>query len=261
MGGMHPVVAIYATFLNRAFDQVLMDVAHAQAAGHLRARPGRGHRAGRGQPPRHVGRLDPADRAGHEDRGPAGRHPAGRAAARGRGGQRRPDRAAVPARHGRRRRSPAVGKLGGMDVLASAGRRGRPGRAAARGRARWPRSAVEVAERLADQGIGVTVVDPRWVKPVDEALADAARRAPARGHRRGQRPGRAGSATPWPGCCATTTCETPVAIFGLPQRFLEHGERGEILAEAGPDPAAPGPRDHRGRGAPDPGASARSARR
>ena len=27
MGGLHPVVAIYATFLNRAFDQVLMDVA------------------------------------------------------------------------------------------------------------------------------------------------------------------------------------------------------------------------------------------
>ena len=27
MGGMHPVVAIYSTFLNRAFDQVLMDVA------------------------------------------------------------------------------------------------------------------------------------------------------------------------------------------------------------------------------------------
>ncbi len=27
MGGMHPVVALYATFLNRAFDQVLMDVA------------------------------------------------------------------------------------------------------------------------------------------------------------------------------------------------------------------------------------------
>lgn len=27
LGGMHPVVAIYATFMNRAFDQVLMDVA------------------------------------------------------------------------------------------------------------------------------------------------------------------------------------------------------------------------------------------
>ena len=29
---------------------------------------------------------------------------------------------------------------------------------------------LEVAERLGDQGVGVTVVDPRWVKPVDEAL-------------------------------------------------------------------------------------------
>ena len=27
MGGLHPVVAVYATFLNRAFDQLLMDVA------------------------------------------------------------------------------------------------------------------------------------------------------------------------------------------------------------------------------------------
>ena len=27
LGGLHPVVAVYATFLNRAFDQVLMDVA------------------------------------------------------------------------------------------------------------------------------------------------------------------------------------------------------------------------------------------
>ncbi len=27
MGGMRPIVAVYATFLNRAFDQVLMDVA------------------------------------------------------------------------------------------------------------------------------------------------------------------------------------------------------------------------------------------
>jgi 1-deoxy-D-xylulose-5-phosphate synthase len=27
MAGMHPVVAVYSTFLNRAFDQLLMDVA------------------------------------------------------------------------------------------------------------------------------------------------------------------------------------------------------------------------------------------
>ena len=44
MGGLHPVVAIYATFLNRAFDQVLMDVRAAPVRRHLRARPGRRHR-------------------------------------------------------------------------------------------------------------------------------------------------------------------------------------------------------------------------
>ena len=33
VGGLHPVVALYATFLNRAFDQLLMDVAlHRPAA-------------------------------------------------------------------------------------------------------------------------------------------------------------------------------------------------------------------------------------
>ena len=44
MAGLHPVVAIYATFMNRAFDQVLLDVAHAPAGRHLRARPRRHHR-------------------------------------------------------------------------------------------------------------------------------------------------------------------------------------------------------------------------
>jgi len=34
MGGMHPVVAVYSTFLNRAFDQIMMDRGAAQAARH-----------------------------------------------------------------------------------------------------------------------------------------------------------------------------------------------------------------------------------
>ena len=49
-GGLHPVVAVYATFLNRAFDQLLMDVALHRLRGHLRAGPGRGHRASTGPP-------------------------------------------------------------------------------------------------------------------------------------------------------------------------------------------------------------------
>ena len=55
MGGLHPVVAVYATFLNRAFDQMLLDVAMHRPAGHVRARPGRDHRPRRAEPLRHLG--------------------------------------------------------------------------------------------------------------------------------------------------------------------------------------------------------------
>ena len=60
MGGLHPVVAVYSTFLNRAFDQVLMDVAlHRLPVTFVLDRAGvTGD--GRGQPQRHVGRVDPA---------------------------------------------------------------------------------------------------------------------------------------------------------------------------------------------------------
>ena len=54
--------------------------------------------------------------------------------------------------------------------------------------ARSPRCAVE--RRLSDQGIATTVVDPRWVMPVDPALRELAPQHQLRGHRRGQRRGR-----------------------------------------------------------------------
>jgi len=66
-----------------------------------------------------------------------------------------------------------IGKMGGMDVLA------RPADGAAQdvlliGAGMMAGVAAGTAERLADQGIGVTVIDPRWVKPLDEALVGAA---------------------------------------------------------------------------------------
>jgi 1-deoxy-D-xylulose-5-phosphate synthase len=72
MGGLHPVVAIYSTFLNRAFDQVLMDVAlHRLPVTIVLDRAGV---TGPTAPAtRHVGRLDHAARPGPEDRGAAGR--------------------------------------------------------------------------------------------------------------------------------------------------------------------------------------------
>ncbi len=70
MGGLHPVVAIYSTFLNRAFDQLMMDVGAAQAARHHRAGPGRCHRVRRRQPQRGLGPVDPRHHPGHPGRAP-----------------------------------------------------------------------------------------------------------------------------------------------------------------------------------------------
>jgi 1-deoxy-D-xylulose-5-phosphate synthase len=91
---------------------------------------------------------------------------------------------------------------------------------------------VQAAQRLADQGIGVTVLDPRWLKPIDEALTGAARE-----HRLvvvvedNGRSGGFGDAV-----CRLLRdhdVDTPAKTFGLPQEFLAHGTRDEVLAEAG----------------------------
>ena len=82
----------------------------AQAAGDAGAGPGRGDRAGRRQPSRHVGRVDHAARPGHEDCRAAGRQAGSRAAQRGGGGVRRarPWSGSPRARWGARsRRSPS----------------------------------------------------------------------------------------------------------------------------------------------------------
>jgi len=95
--------------------------------------------------------------------------------------------------------------------------------------------AVEAAVRLAGQGIGVTVVDPRWVKPADPALADAAGQ-----HRLVVTVEDNGTVGGFGDAVARLLRErdidVPVRTFGLPQSFLEHGERAEILAEAGLTP-------------------------
>ena len=94
---------------------------------------------------------------------------------------------------------------------------------------------LAIADRLADHGIGVTVVDPRWTKPVDEALVGAARR-----HRLvavvedNGRVGGFGDAVSR--LLRDHDVDMPVKTFGLPQEFLSHGTREEILDEAGMTP-------------------------
>jgi 1-deoxy-D-xylulose-5-phosphate synthase len=227
MGGMHPVVAIYSTFLNRAFDQVLMDVAlhrlpvtfvldragvtGPDGASHhgmwdgsiLQLVPGM-----RIAVPRDGSRVAELLReAVAIDDGPTALRFAGRLAG--------PD-------------VPAVGRLGGMDVLhAPAGKD-----VLLLGAGPMAAVCVTAADRLADHGIGVTVVDPRWVKPLDEALpAAAAEYGLVVTVEDNGRVGGFGDAVAR--LLRDREVETPVRTFGLPQEFLAHGERADLLDDAG----------------------------
>ena len=227
LGGFHPVVAIYATFLNRAFDQVLMDVAlHKCGVTFVLDRAG-------------VTGPDGASHNGMWDMSvlqvvPGLRIAAPRDAETLRAELReaidvrdaptvvRFPKAQVGADIG------AVERVGGLDVLRRHGDEDvlvvSVGALAA--------DCLEVADRLADQGIGVTVVDPRWVKPVDSALAPLAAR-----HRLvvtvedNNRIGGVGSAIGQ--TLRDAGVPTPLRTFGLPPRFLDHGKRPEVLAECG----------------------------
>jgi 1-deoxy-D-xylulose-5-phosphate synthase len=243
LGGLHPVAAIYATFLNRAFDQVLMDVAlhrlpvtFALDRAGVTGPDGASHN---GMWDGSILQLVPGMRIAVPRDGARLAELLNEAVAIGDGptALRFPGKLAPP-------EIPAIGKLGAMDVVAALG-----GQHAAAGQDAGELDGdvlllgagpmvgvcVQVAERLADQGIGVTVVDPRWVKPLDEALIAAAGRyrLVATAEDNG-RCGGFGDAVAR--LLRDHDVETPVKTFGLPQQFLQHGERAEVLAEQGLTP-------------------------
>ena len=243
MGGMHPVVAVYATFLNRAFDQLLMDVAlHRLPVTFVLDRAG-------------ITGPDGASHHGMWD-GSLLQIVPGIKVAVPRDGTRVTEllREAVAVSDGPTAiRFPrgtvsediaSIGKLGGMDVLTQPKADAGTGRADDQGVAAdvllvaaGPMAAVAVdtAGRLAGQGISVTVVDPRWVKPIDPALVPAAAR-----HRLVVTVEDNGTVGGFGEAVARLLrdreLDVPVRTFGLPQSFISHGERPEILAEAGLSP-------------------------
>jgi 1-deoxy-D-xylulose-5-phosphate synthase len=89
-----------------------------------------------------------------------------------------------------------------------------------------------VGHRLADQGIGATVVDPRWVKPFDPVILDL-----ARDHRlvvSVEDNGRTG------GCGSVllsmlndADIDVPFRLHAIPQRFFDHAKRAKILDDIG----------------------------
>ncbi|MFG3660764.1 1-deoxy-D-xylulose-5-phosphate synthase [Streptomyces sp. NPDC047706] len=227
LGGVHPVVAIYSTFVNRAFDQVLMDVAlHRRAVTFVLDRSGVTGDDG----PSHNGMWDmsvlqvvpglriaaPRDGARLAElleeavewaEGPTlVRFPKG------------PTGEDIPAKM----------TFAGTDVLHRAG----PLDVLIVSVGALARVALQVAEVLWAQGIGATVVDPRWVTPVNPTLADMARR-----HRLAitvednSRTGGVGSTVAQ--FLRDEGLRTPLREFGIPRRFLQHGSRTEVLSGCG----------------------------
>ncbi|MGH3563680.1 MAG: transketolase C-terminal domain-containing protein, partial [Mycobacterium sp.] len=92
--------------------------------------------------------------------------------------------------------------------------------------------ALAVAERLHNQGIGVTVIDPRWVLPVSDAVRDlaAAHKLVVTLEDNGVNGG-VGSAVS--AALRGAEIDVPCRDVGLPQRFYDHASRGEVLTGVG----------------------------
>ncbi|MCX4750623.1 1-deoxy-D-xylulose-5-phosphate synthase [Kitasatospora sp. NBC_01287] len=230
--GLHPVVAVYATFLNRAFDQVLMDVAlHRLGVTFVLDRAGVTGNDGashngmwdmsilqvvpglRLAAPRDAEQLKAQLREALEvtDAPTVIRFPKGEVA---------------PVR-------PAVEHLGGVDVLQRTqvpGTKGQDVLLVSVGSMAC--ACLDAAALLTADGLATTVVDPRWVKPVDPALVQLAAR-----HRLvvtvedNGRIGGVGAAIAQ--ALRDADVDTPLRDLGIPQEFLQHAGRGEIMEEAG----------------------------
>ncbi|MEU9607486.1 transketolase C-terminal domain-containing protein, partial [Streptomyces sp. NPDC048057] len=235
-GGLHPVFAVYATFLNRAFDQVLMDVAlHRCGVTFVLDRAG-------------VTGTDGASHNGMWDMSvlqvvPGLRIAAPRDAERLREELREAlDVSDAPTVLRFPKESvgpeiPSLGRIGGMDVL----------RRTAEPDAACPPDVLlvsvgalapvclQAAELLAERGVSCTVVDPRWVKPVDEHLPPLAAL-----HRLvavvedNSRSAGVGSAIGQ--ALRDAGVDVPLRTLGLPEQFLAHAKRAEVLADVGLTP-------------------------
>ncbi len=227
MGGMKPVVCVYATFLNRAFDQLLMDVAlHRLPVTFVLARAGVTGPDGAS----HHGMWDLSFTQLVPGISVASPRDASRvvsllraclAISDGPSVLRFPKSAVGPD-------IPALESYGYLDVLA----RGENKDILLVSVGSMATTALAVAERAAAQGIGVTVVDPGFVLPVHPRLIELARE-----HRLvatledGVRVGGVGARLALE--LADAGIRTPVRTFGLPAEFLAHGSRDAILREQG----------------------------
>lgn len=229
--GAHPVVALYATFLNRGFDQLLMDVALHRAGVTLVL-----DRAG-------VTGADGASHNGVWDIAMCSLIPGLRLAApRDEDTLRSRVREALdvddaPTVIRYRKGSlpepmPALRTVGGVDILFHEAGDPSSDRVLIVGTGACAPDAMEAARRLAADGVSVTVADPQWMIPISPDLVSLA----------GEydcvvsvEDGIVQGGFGWSLRDALAEARVPVRCLGVPQGFPEHGDRAAIIARFGYD--------------------------
>jgi 1-deoxy-D-xylulose-5-phosphate synthase len=225
--GLHPVFAVYATFINRAFDQVLMDCAlHRAGVTFVLDRAG-------------VTGDDGASHNGMWDMSILQVVPGLRIAApRDAGTLREELREALDVTDAptvvRFPKGavgvdvPALDRIDGVDVL----RRDEGATVLLVSVGSFAPLCLDVADRLAQQGIAVTVVDPRWVCPVPSAIVELARE-----HQLvvsvedNSRQGGIGSSIA--AALRDADVDVPFRDFGIERAFLAHASRAAVLGQIG----------------------------
>ena len=234
-GGLHPVVCVYATFLNRAFDQLLMDCAlHRAGVTFVLDRAG-------------ITGTDGASHNGMWDMSVTGLVPGLRLCA-----PRDPEELARALREAvdiddgptvirfSKQNAPALlpalRTVGSVDVLAETSSDGAVELLLV-GLGEMATTAMAVSEKLTAQGHTVRVVDPRWCLPVSEHLVDLARDAGAVAVLEDNLAvGGVGSQVT--AAVREAGLSVPMHLHGIPKRFLQHASRGEVLEEIGLTPDA-----------------------
>ena len=225
--GLHPVFAVYSTFLNRAFDQLLLDVAlHKAGVTFVLDRAG-------------VTGDDGPSHNGIWDLALTGIIPTLHVAAPRDGQQLREtlreavDISDAPSlirfpKGAINPDIPAFERRDGIDVLY----RGESADILLVSVGAFASIAVESAAQAYREGVGVTVIDPRWVKPLPKSLVTMAQRYKSvvvleDGIKHG------GIASTISELFRDAQLNVAVHSIGIPLTFLEHAKRSEILEELG----------------------------
>ena len=225
--GLHPVVAVYSTFLNRAFDQLLLDVAlHKAGVTFVLDRSG-------------VTGDDGPSHHGIWDLALTGIVPTMHVAAPRDGARLKellreavaindaPSMVRFP-KGAVQEDIPAFERRDGIDVLY----RGESADVLMISVGAMAAIAVEAASSAYREGVGVTVIDPRWVKPLPESFVRMAERYKSvvvleDGIRH------AGIGSAISEMFRDAGVLIPLHSIGVPLEFIEHSKRGEILSDIG----------------------------